>query len=497
MDPITSESLRLMKDAFTPDNLQKAGWSQPSSSTTGLQIYNLEQPSKKLFPVLTPLRNRIPRKGSKGGTAVNWKAVTAINSAKVPPGVSEGNRSGVVTTTTTDNNAAFKGLGLEDFVTFEADYAGSSFEDIRALSAENLLKALMIAEEGTLLWGNGSDGNALGTTPTPTAAAAAGAGLTAGTYSVIAVALTHRAWDRATLAAGVPGTVARTSAGPISNTDTINLGAAQKSAAAGVTTSGGNLSIQCNVTSVAGAVAYAWFIGSAGTERLQAITTVNSYLFTGTTVGSNQLASALTAADYSQDSLVFTGIMQQLWKSGSNAYIKSLDGANFTADGASGINEIETALQAFYDSYRLVPDLFLVASQEAKNMTKAILKGGSNPPAFRINVDGSGQTQATLEGGSLITSYLGKFGQMGGVSIPIQVHPNMAPGTMLMLSWNLPYPVNGVPSVWEIETRQEYYAIEWPRVQRKYEYGVYVDEVLKGYFPPACGIIQNIGNGVS
>ena len=30
---------------------------------------------------------------------------------------------------------------------------------------------------------------------------------------------------------------------------------------------------------------------------------------------------------------------------------------------------------------------------------------------------------------------------------------------------------------------------------RRYEYGVYFDGVLQNYFPPAFGMITNIGNG--
>ena len=44
-------------------------------------------------------------------------------------------------------------------------------------------------------------------------------------------------------------------------------------------------------------------------------------------------------------------------------------------------------------------------------------------------------------------------------------------------------------------TRREYHQIEWPLRSRKYEYGVYVDEVLQHFFPPALGVISNITAG--
>ena len=51
----------------------------------------------------------------------------------------------------------------------------------------------------------------------------------------------------------------------------------------------------------------------------------------------------------------------------------------------------------------------------------------------------------------------------------------------------LPYPLAGVGNLMQIRTRQDYYQIEWPLRTRRYEYGIYADEVLQHYFPPALG----------
>jgi hypothetical protein len=52
-----------------------------------------------------------------------------------------------------------------------------------------------------------------------------------------------------------------------------------------------------------------------------------------------------------------------------------------------------------------------------------------------------------------------------------------------------------VQNVYQMKTRKEYYQIEWPLRTRKYEYGVYADQVLQHYFPPSVGFITNIGKG--
>lgn len=506
LGPNTAETIALFKEALSKqsDELAK-NWTQNSTSTQGLQIYNLEAPSKKLFPVLTPLRNRLPRVSKPGGNALNWKAVTAINNSTIPAGVSEGNRNATALTTTQEFTAPYRGIGLEDYVTFEADYAGQGFEDIRALAAENLLKALMIAEERMLLWGNGSDGKALGTTPTPSIAAASGTGPVAGTYSVICIALTYESYIRSAVnATGVPGQLSRASAGAYSNTDTVNLGAAAQSANNTVTSSGGNLSLQVWVAAVPGACAYAWYLGTAGSEKLQAITTVNgsatapAYTHTATTFASNQAATSAPSSDYSKDSLSFTGIMQSIF-SANTGYIKSLDGGTLHADSSGGITEIEDMLQNLYDNKRLSPELLVVNSRSVRDIIAGVLK--NNTSAFKIEIAADqGSSQGAFTGGVILARYLGKFaGASGeaGAAIPVMVHPNMPPGTIAALSFTLPYPVNGVPTCWQVATRQEYYAIEWPRIARKYEYGVYADELLQSYAPFAHGVIYNIGSGIN
>ena len=100
-----------------------------------------------------------------------------------------------------------------------------------------------------------------------------------------------------------------------------------------------------------------------------------------------------------------------------------------------------------------------------------------------------------LIGGVMVASYLNRFSMMGGNILKVCIHPNMPPGTILFTTKKLPYPVSNVGNVYQVRTRQEYYQIEWPLRSRKYEYGVYADEVLQHYFPPSLGVITGIGAG--
>lgn len=494
MNNTTQETLDAIKGAFSnPQNVNKA-WTQAS----GLINYDLEKPAKLIYPVITPLRNMIPRLRGNGDKATHWKSITGINTTNMFSGVSEGNRGGVISTSVVDNTVLYAGLGLEDYVTFEADYAARDFDDARARAVEGLLRSLMISEEQMIIGGN--SGVALGTTPTPSlSASASGGSLSSATYSVICVALAYDGFLRGTISGGLQASITRTNAD--GTTDTFGGGVAQKSSNATVAVTGPTGSISASVSPVTGAVGYAWYWGAAGSETLGAITTINSVVIKAAAAGT-QTAASLPSADNSQCALEFNGLISQICTSGSNAYFNALAtgtpgaGSALTSNGAAGIVEIDTALKAFWDNYRLSPDLILVSSQELQNINKKVI-AASGTPLFRFNIDGSEArgNDGTVTAGAIVGSYLNPFTMSGGQLTKIRLHPNIPAGTIIFLSTKLPYPLSNVQEPLVMRTRQEYYQVEWPRRSRKYEYGVYVDEVLQNYFPPAFGMITNIANG--
>lgn len=503
---ISDDTLALLKVAQSNPNDLIKSFTQPSTATTGLQAYNLEAPSKKLYPVLTPLRNKIPRVAGGFAIQANWKAITNINASNVRAGIAEGKRGGIISHSLSEYLAAFKGFGLENNVTFEANYASKNFEDVKALAVAMTLEATMIQEEKMILGGNASV--ALGTTPTPTlSTATTGGTLTNATWSVICVALGLEAYldvvginngsigqyfNAAT--AVVPGQITRTNADGTS--DTFGGGSAQQSAAATQATTGSTSTITATVTAVTGAVGYAWYIGAAGSEKLNQVTTINSCIFTAASDSGAQAASTLAASDNSTCSLEFDGLIYQACKSGSNAYIKKMatgtagTGTALTSDGAGGIVEFEEAFVYFYNRYRMTPTEIYVSPQELINITKKII-GNGGAPLLKLNANIDSKTMA-IAAGVVVGSYLNK---VTGTEIPLIVHPNLPAGTIFMWAERLPYPLSNVSNVCQMLMRQDYYQLEWPLRSRKYEYGVYADGVLQHYAPFSMGVISNIANG--
>src|SRR5574342_51050 len=187
------------------DDLRKA--TGVVTLANNLVAYDLEAPAKNLYPVLTPLRNNIPRstRGAGAGDAAHWKQVDAIAgnaTAGLPPWGPEGPRAGRMQITTSDQSASYKTIGLETDVTFEAQSAGRGFEDVMSTSGTRLLEQTLILEEHSVLGGNLSV--LLGTPVTPTAATdAAGGTIADGTYKIYVFALTYEGYQMATLTGGV------------------------------------------------------------------------------------------------------------------------------------------------------------------------------------------------------------------------------------------------------------------------------------------------------
>lgn len=485
---LTADSLALLQRASQDMTLRKAGWLE----STGLVNYDLQRPALSLVPVLTPLRNRIPRTTGRGGTATNWKAVTAINTQNLAPGVSEGNRGGALTTTVTSYTASYAGLGFEDFVSFEADMAAQEFDDAKARAVRGLLWSLMLGEEFTDLQGNNS--MPLGVTPTPTATIAAGGTFpaTAGLL-VFCCALTPDGYARASVSGGLPGQITRTNQD--GSTDTFGGGNAQISAASGaVSTTSGNQTINASIpAAVKGAAGYAWFIGtSQATAALAAITTTTSVSISASAAGTQMANAAAVAADYSTNALVYDGIITQALK--STGYFVDQANGTLTSDGAGGIKEIDAVLKGLWDTRRLGPTMIVVSAQELLNIARKVL-GNNGAPLVRFNIDANNREVLSAAAGSTVGFYLNKFGSGTPTLIPILLHPNLTPGTILFYADTIPYPLSGVQNVIQKKLRRDYYQIEWPLKSRKYEYGVYFDGLLQIYAPFAFGVMQNIANG--
>jgi hypothetical protein len=436
------------------------------------------------------------------GDAARWRTISSIigSGYDAMGWVPEGQRSASMNYQAVLNTAPYLTIGEEDAVTFEAEAAAQGFEDINATATLRILQKTMMKEEHALIGGNTS--LPLGT-PAAAALSASGTGATlpAATYSVIVVGLTFEGYSNSSLSGGVATT--KTITGNDGNTYTLNGGSSMRSAnVTQAVTLGQTLNAIAPI--VNGAVAYAWFVGTVGNETLQAITTINSAAFSAPLTPGQQAASVITADNSRNQTLAFDGLLTVGFNPINSAYVQALasgtagTGTFMTPSGRGSVVEIDNMLVEMWNNYRMSPTVIYVNAQEQKNITNKCLTNASGP-LIRYNVaaDGDNGGPYGVSASGVVRWYYNPFSVDAGMDIPVKVHPDLPPGTILAYCERLPvwYQSNQVPNVAEVMTRRDYYRIDWPIVTRAREFGVYAEETLAVYAPFGVGILTNIGNG--
>lgn len=494
------------------------------SQATNLLWYDLKPIVQMLYPYkeLIPRISRLPRVAADGGNAFHWKRITGINVNGASSGVSEGNRGQRIAINEQDLTAQFKTLGFESSSTFEARLGGKNLSpEVLGISVQSALRSLMIDEEKILI--NADASLPLGQTPTPTLVTGAVAGLTGafsgGTVYVVCVALTgmgqlaYTPYNSVTNTGGILGQVTKINADQ--SVDSYGGGSAQPSAEANIGTTSTNV-VTATTTLVPGAFAYAWFVGSAsGAEYFAGITPSNQAIFTKFPATTQQpignLKVGASYADNSVDQLVPDGILTQIFGQitgpapgtfmSTNPLLPT--GVTFTSGGSiiysmpagntgltiagSNFEEIDAVLRAAYDQYKIGFDRILISATDVLDTFGAMLGQASTNNGFRLLFDADKET-GRIVAGRRVTSYLNKFFNN---TLDVEVHPYVPPGCILFWSDRSPYELSGVANLLEAKVRQDYYQIQWPWRSRRYEYGVYVDEVFPCYFTPAFACIIN------
>ena len=494
----TEETLRLMKESLAEGRLAKN-----VTIGAGLNAYDLQAPAKNLYPIITPLRNSLPRvQRLNPGDAARWRTIGSIAGSGFDAigWVPEGQRTASMSYVATPQVAPYVTLGEEDTVTFEAEAAAQGFEDVNSTATLRVLQKTMRKEETALLGGNTS--LALGTPAAPVlSASGTGATLPSATYSVIVVGLTFEGYRNSSVSAGIA--TSKTITGNDGNTYTINGGSSNRSAN---TTQAVTLGQTLFATSaiVNGAVSYAWFVGPAGSETLQAITSLNSVAISAPLLSGQQTATSITADNSRNPTLAFDGLLTVGFNPVNSAYVQSLatgtagTGTFLTASGRGSVVEIDNMLIQMWNAYRISPTVLYVNVQEQKNITVKCLTNASGPLLrYTVGADGGEGGPYGISASGLVRWYYNPFSVDGGFDIPVRVHPDLPPGTILALCERLPvwYQSNQVPNVAEVLTRRDYYRVDWPLRTRRREFGVYSEEVLAVYAPFGVGILTNIGNG--
>jgi len=442
--------------------------------STSFAAFDLEAPSKLLTPRPTPLRNRIPRK--KGvGTSHRVKRILGYTGTgtggqgQIWPGITESTqndfapnsatpfeliRGPQINYTADDLILPYNSYSLSDQVSFDANFSGMGYQDLRQLSSTSTLYATMLMEERMMLMARGTASGYSGALAAPTftlASPVAGAGQTALAAATYYVNLTS-------------------DAGISVNGFGESILTAQQSTAVA---SGDVLTITV-ATAVTGALGYNIYVGTASGTVLYQGTLKGTGTFT--IQGAN--ASGLTGNNAAYST---TGANAARAVTDTSAYATGYDGILPTVLGPNtGFNnainsafstanpgvEFQTVFANLYQNVKADPDIVLMNGNDRKQLSDAIKSGST--ANYRLMIESPGTTGTTY--GSIVT---GLQNEVTGKAVDIMVHPWLNPGVAPVLSWTLPIPDTQVSDVWANFLVQDYMGIQWPVTQFTYDFSTY------------------------
>ena len=459
-----------------------------SPLSTSFAAFDLEAPAKLLTPRPTPLRNRIPRK--KGvGTSHRVKRITGYTGTgtggqgQIWPGVTESTttafgsinfeRGAKISYTSDDLILPYNSYSLSDSVSFDANFSGLGYQDLRQLSSTSTLYATMLMEERMMLMGRGTATGYAGAVSAPSvtitkpSAATGQVALADNTYYVYVTA-----------DAGISST---------------GFGESVLTTVSSQTTSSQVIKIVVS-SAVAGALGYNVYIGTTtGAANAKYQGTFKS--LTGYIVGAGS-ASAGDTIVYSTTS----SILASRASSDTSAYATGYDGILPTVLGANtGYNnninttfsntnpgtEFQTVFANLYNSVKADPDEVLLNGSDRKQLSDAI-KGSANAN-YRLQINQDETSGVTY--GSVVN---GIVNETTGKSVPLTVHPWLPQGVAPVLSYTLPIPDTEVSDVWSNYMVQDYMGIQWPVTQFAYEFSTYFRGTFFCVAPAWNGVVSGI-----
>ena len=464
--------------------------------STSFAAFDLEAPAKMLTPRPTPLRNKIPRKKGVGtsrrvkritaytgtGTGVGnlWPGITETTQNNFAPGAAtpfQLERGPQISYQADDLVIPYNSYSLSDEVSFDANFSGMGYQDLRQLSSTSTLYATMLMEERMFLYARGTASAFSGALAAPTGIAATSPAAASGQTAIAA----NTYYVYITANAGISGS---------------GFGESIVSAVASETTLAGDV-LGLSWTAVSGAIGYNIYVGTAtGTANCK---------YQGTAQGNSAVIQGASATGLTGDNFAFstTGAAASRANADTSAYATGYDGILPTVLGANtGFNnnidgaafstsnpgvEYQTVFYNLYNNVKADPDEILINGADRKQLSDAIKNGSTANYRLTLAQTDTGNYVGGATIGGLNNEITGKL-------VPITVHPWLQQGVSPVLSYTLPIPDTEVSDVWAAVNVQDYMGIQWPVVQFTYDFSTYYRGTFFCYAPAWNGAVSGIGN---
>jgi hypothetical protein len=446
---------------LTEDTLAAISKAQTSGivTNTGIYSYDLSQ-LVSLIPVLTPFRDIVARVMSPNGNPYAvWRSIMNLTNSQPSPAMGFDYAANEVAFQEQDFQARYKPTGFAGLVTQDAYDLAQGYGDPFAIATFQVLNQVLIGDDRQLMGGQSFP---LARPAAPTLTTSTSGGTIAATTTVYV------------------GVAARTGTGYY-----YGNGNSQGNSASIATGAGTTNTVSASVSSVRGAVCYDWFQSTNGTTwYYYTTTTVNAVTMTKV-ITANQTLPALTAApdlstswqgtanasptynaaadNGSAAAAEYDGFLASLAGDYNGAgqwgqpgtgtpnpsINNSLNGAALTLTGGS-ITEIENLLfLPLWQQVKCSPTAIMVNASQAQEIANLIL-GSSSATTF-LNTDSGGRVSVTAGGrvGEIVNA------PAGGVTVPIEVHTSLPPGTIIARTDRVPFPQANISSVLEYRSLRD------------------------------------------
>ena len=474
------------QDEMAEDTFSALWKAQTTGITTGTGITSYDlSPLVTLVPVVTPMRDHVARvKSMDGNKFAIWRAIMNLTNSQPDPSMGFDYAANEALFLEQDFQAKYMPTGLAGLVTQDALDLATGYDDPYATATFNTLNQVLIGDDRKLV-GAQSFALAAATAPTLTQHASGG---TIGAVEVYV------------------GVAARTGSG-------YYYGSGNSQGASNNTTfgSGAANSVSASTPAIRGAVCYDWFQSSNGsTWYYYTTTTVNAVTMTSVITSNNSLPTTLVdlstnwqgsagvptylssgdngsanAKDYDgylstlSGDYNSTGQWVQSGTATANPSVwNSLNGAALSLSGGS-IAEIENYLfLPLWNQVKCSPTALMMNAAQAQEVANLVL--GSGSATTFLNTDKDGRIAVTAGGrvGEIVNA------PAGGVTVPIEVHVSLPPGTIIARSDRVPFPQSKISSVLEFRTLRDC---------AQYDYGINRNPNVAGGGPRREFEIRSIG----
>jgi len=410
-----------------------------------------------------------------GGVGNTWPGITESSTATF--GSINYERGPKISYAADDLVLPYNSYSLSDSVSFDANFSGLGYQDLRQLSSTSTLYATMLMEERMMLMARGTASGYSGALSAPTFTLASP--VASGSQTALAAA---NYYVNVTADAGVSG----------SGFGESILGTEASTAVA----SGDVLTVTVS-TAVAGALGYNIYVGTAtgaanlkyqGTLRGTGTFTIQGASATGLT-GNNAAftttgaAASRASADTSAYATGYDGILPTVLGTNSG-YNNSI---NSTFSTSNPGNEYQVVFYNLYNNVKADPDEILINGADRKQLSDSIKNGST--ANYRLTLT---QTEAgDYVGGATIGAL---YNEITGKMVPLTVHPWLPQGVSPVLSYTLPIPDTEVSDVWANFMVQDYMGIQWPVTQFSYDFSTYFRGTFFCTAPAWNGAVSGIVN---